>query len=265
MTTENKQGSRVDAHVGTDNWEDRRIVVTGGASGIGRATVLKLAALGAEVIALDRNGAALKRVVAEVAAGKVFPLECDLAQPNAISRAFAQVDPIDAAVNAAGIGQDYKPLQEIDLATIDQIIAINFRAVALCNQAQLPLIRARGGGAIVNVSSGAGLHGAAGLSIYSAVKHAVLGLTRSVAAEVAAEGIRVNAVCPGMTDTPMLRALVEFPDADPEIVNQMKRSIPAGRPARPEEIADVIIWLIGGGASYVVGAAIVVDGGVTAV
>jgi NAD(P)-dependent dehydrogenase (short-subunit alcohol dehydrogenase family) len=248
-----------------DDWEDRRIVVTGGASGIGRATVLKLAALGAEVIALDRNSAALTNVVAEATAGKIVPLECDLVRPDAISQAFAQIDPIDAAVNAAGIGQDHQALEQIDLDTMDDLIAINFRAVALCNQAQLPLIRGRGGGAIVNVSSGLGLRGSAGLSIYSALKHAVLGLTRSVAAEVVSEGIRVNAVCPGATDTPMLRSSVESSGGDREILNQMARRIPAERLAQPEEVADVVVWLIGGGSSYVVGAAIAVDGGATAV
>ena len=248
-----------------ESWEGRKAMVTGGASGIGRATVLKLAALGAEVIALDHNGEALENVAAEAGTGNVVPLTCDLGHAAEIIGAFAQIGPLDAAVNAAAVGQDHRMLEKMDLATIDRLIAVNFRAVALCNQAQLPRIRARGGGAIVNVSSGGGVRGSAGLSVYCAVKHAVVGLTRSIAAEVAAEGIRVNAVCPGITDTPMLHALVESSGADPEIVQRMRLGIPMKRLARPEEVADAILWLLGGGASYVVGAAIAVDGGVTAV
>jgi NAD(P)-dependent dehydrogenase (short-subunit alcohol dehydrogenase family) len=156
-------------------------------------------------------------------------------------------------------------LEQMDLATLDRLIAINFRAVALCMQAELPLLRANGGGAIVNLSSGGGVRGAPGLSIYCAVKHAVLGLTKSVAAEVARDGIRVNAVCPGLTDTPMLRELIDYPGADPEIFNHMLQGTPLGRLARPEEMADAIMWLIGDHASYVIGASIAVDGGVTAV
>jgi NAD(P)-dependent dehydrogenase (short-subunit alcohol dehydrogenase family) len=248
-----------------ESWKGRRVLVTGGASGMGRATVLKLAARGAEVIALDRNRDLLEELARSNSAGSIIPLECDLADAETISRAFKQVGPLNAAVNAAAIGQEYLPLEQTDLRTIDQLIAINFRAVALCMQEELPLIRKSGGGAIVNLSSGGGVRGAPGVAVYSAVKHAVLGLTKSVSAEVAREGIRVNAVCPGLTDTPMLRSLTQYEGADPALVDQMVNTVPLGRTAQPEEIADAILWVLGSGASYVVGACIAVDGGVTAV
>jgi NAD(P)-dependent dehydrogenase (short-subunit alcohol dehydrogenase family) len=242
--------------------------VTGGASGIGRATVLKAVAQGAEVIALDRNRAGLEQLAAAAPpGGSIIPLECDLADAISVARAFKTVGPIDAAVNAAAIGQPPAPIDQIDLAIMDQLIAINLRGVALCMREEVPLIRARGkGGAIVNLSSSGGLRGAANMSIYCAVKHGVIGLTRSVAAEVVREGIRVNAVCPGLTDTPMLRGwAAETGASADELVAQMARSKPMGRCGQPEEVADAIIWLIGDSASYVAGAVISVDGGITAI
>jgi NAD(P)-dependent dehydrogenase (short-subunit alcohol dehydrogenase family) len=231
---------------------------------MGRATVLKLAALGAEVIALDRSQAGLDEVAAS-SAGTIATVQCDLSDPAEITRAFERVGSLDAAVNAAAIGQLPLPIEQIDLATMDKLIAINFRAVALCIQAELPLIRARGRGAIVNLSSAGGLRGAAGMSVYCAVKHAVMGLTRSVAAEVAAEGIRVNAICPGLTDTPMLQELDSALSASAGVMDRMIEGVPMRGLGQADEVADAIIWLIGDSASYVAGAAISVDGGTTAV
>jgi len=136
---------------------------------MGRQTVLKLAARGAEVIALDRNRGGLAKVVAAAAsAGCVIPVECDLADASSISRAFHEVGALDAAVNAAAIGHQALPLEKLDLRTIDQVIAINLRGVALCMREELGLIRMRGrGGAIVNLSSSGGLRGSAGMSIHT--------------------------------------------------------------------------------------------------
>jgi NAD(P)-dependent dehydrogenase (short-subunit alcohol dehydrogenase family) len=244
-------------------WADRRVLVTGGASGMGRSTVLALLARGAEVIALDRDARGLAEVAeTKGGAGTLITLECDLADPGAIARAFAQVGPLDIAVNAAAIGHNVTQVEQIDFATLDKVIAVNFRGVLLCMQQEIPLIRQRGrGGAIINVSSGGGLKGAAGLSVYCATKHAVIGLTRSVSAEVAREGIRVNAVCPGTTDTPMLRAGEGEPGAVSGFLDQIVASTPIGRLGKPEEIADAILWLAGPHSSFVVGAAIVADGG----
>jgi NAD(P)-dependent dehydrogenase (short-subunit alcohol dehydrogenase family) len=248
-------------------WADRRVLVTGGASGMGRSTVQALLARGAEVITLDRDARGLAGLAeGKGATGKLITVECDLADPDAITRAFAQVGPLDVDVNAAAIGHNVTPLDQIDFATLDKVIAVNFRGLLLCMQQEIPLIRQRGrGGAIINVSSGGGLKGAAGLSVYCATKHAVIGLTRSVSAEVAREGIRVNAVCPGTTDTPMLKAGAGQPGAVSDFLDHIVASTPIGRLGQPEEIADAILWLAGPHASFVVGAAIVADGGSTAV
>jgi NAD(P)-dependent dehydrogenase (short-subunit alcohol dehydrogenase family) len=248
----------------SENWADRRVLVTGGASGIGRATVLALLERGAEVVALVRDPGRLSGMAA--GDGALVPIACDLADPDAIARAFAQAGPVDAAINAAAVGQNVTPVEQIDLATIDQLIGVNFRALILCMQQEIQLIRERGrGGAIVNVSAGGGLKGTAGFSLYCATKHAVVGLTRSVAAEVAREGIRVNVVCPGATDTPMLQARQNGPGAVDGFLDRVANAAPIGRLGQPEEIADVILWLAGTHSSYVVGAAISADGGTTAV
>jgi NAD(P)-dependent dehydrogenase (short-subunit alcohol dehydrogenase family) len=246
-----------------ESWAGRRVLVTGGASGLGRATVAAFLDRGAEVVVLDRDQRGLDEVVQTASRDQVIiPIMCDLADPADIERAFAQVGPLDAAANVAAIGHPPLPVDKIDLATIDNILAINVRGVLLCVQQELALIRQHGrGGAIVNVSSGGGLKGAPQMSAYCASKHAVVGLTRSVAAEVAGEGIRVNVVCPGTMDTPMFRAS----NFSPEQVAQMMKGKPLERFGRPEEVAEAIVWVAGDRASYMVGAAIAVDGGVTAV
>jgi NAD(P)-dependent dehydrogenase (short-subunit alcohol dehydrogenase family) len=246
-------------------WADRRVLVTGGASGIGKATIVALLELGADVIALVRDPGKLS----DVAAGKsgtLTPIACDLADPDAVVQAFAQAGPLDIAINSAAVGQNITPVEQIDLATIDHLINVNFRALLLCMQREISSIRQRGrGGAIVNVSAGGGLKGTAGFSLYCATKHAVVGLTRSVAAEVAQEGIRVNVVCPGATDTPMLHARQHGSGAVADFIDRVAGTAPIGRLGKPEEIAEAILWLAGPHSSYVVGAAISADGGATAV
>jgi NAD(P)-dependent dehydrogenase (short-subunit alcohol dehydrogenase family) len=246
-----------------ENWEGRRVLVTGAASGLGRATVLAFAGRGADVVALDLNERGLAEVVEAVSrVGAVTPILCNVADAADVKRAFSGVGPLDAAANVAAIGQEPGPVELVDPDAFDRIMAINVRGVFLCIQQELPLIRQHGrGGAIVNVSSSGGLTGAPYVAPYITSKHAVVGLTRSVGAEVAKEGIRVNAICPGLMDTPMFRSS----NFTPEQLNQMLQMKPIGRFAQPEEVAEAIVWLSGSGASYVVGAAIAVDGGVTAV
>jgi NAD(P)-dependent dehydrogenase (short-subunit alcohol dehydrogenase family) len=241
-------------------WAGRRVLVSGGASGVGRATVTAFVERGAAVIALDRD----ERGLAEIASQDrlITPIVCNLGDPTDIDRAFAKMGPLDAAANVAAIGHPPLPIEMLELETIDNILAINVRGVLLCMQHELALIRQHGrGGAIVNVSSSGGLKGSAGMSAYCASKHAVVGLTRSVAAEVARENIRVNVICPGVMDTPMFRAS----SFTPEQIEQMMKAKPSGRFGRPEEIAEAIVWVAGDHASYMVGAAIAVDGGASAV
>jgi NAD(P)-dependent dehydrogenase (short-subunit alcohol dehydrogenase family) len=246
-----------------DEWIGRRVLVTGGASGLGRATVLAFAGLGAEVIALDKNSQGLTELAEIAPQGRaITPIVCDIADPMDIKRAFGQIGPLDAAANVAAVGQQPLPVEKLDVQIIDNILAVNVRGMLLCMQHEIALIRQHDrGGAIVNVSSGGGLRGAPWLSAYIASKHAVVGLTRSVAAEVARQGIRVNVICPGTMDTPMFRAS-EF---TAEQIEQMMRTKPLGRFGRPEEIAESIVWAASDRASYMVGAVLSVDGGFSAI
>jgi NAD(P)-dependent dehydrogenase (short-subunit alcohol dehydrogenase family) len=247
---------------GEESWAGRRVLVTGGASGLGRATVAEFAERGAEVVVLDRDQRGLAEL-AEMASGDrvITPIICNLADPEDVKHAFSKVGPLDAAANVAAIGHLPLTIENLDLETIDNILTINVRGVMLCMQQELPLIRQRGGGAIVNVASSGGLKGAPGMSAYCASKHAVVGLTRAVAAEVAREGIRVNVICPGLMDTPMFRSS----NFTSEQVEQMMRGKPIGRFGRPEEVAEAIVWAAGERSSYMIGATIAVDGGVSAV
>jgi NAD(P)-dependent dehydrogenase (short-subunit alcohol dehydrogenase family) len=244
-----------------EDWTGRRVLVTGAASGLGRATVLAFAERGADVVALDMN----ERGLAETAEASPRPITtviCNVADAQDVKRAFAGIGPLDAAANVAAIGQEPGPVELVDPEAFDRIMAVNVRGVFLCLQQELPLIRQHGrGGAIVNVSSSGGLVGSPYVAPYITSKHAVIGLTRSVAAEVAKEGIRVNAICPGLMDTPMFRAS----NFTQEQLDQMLRTKPIGRFGQPEEVAESIVWLAGSGSSYMVGAAVAVDGGVTAV
>jgi NAD(P)-dependent dehydrogenase (short-subunit alcohol dehydrogenase family) len=237
------------------------VLVTGGASGLGRATVLAFAERDADVVALDLN----ERGLAETAEASPRPITtvlCNVADAADVKRAFAGVGPLDAAANIAAIGQEPGPVELVDPEAFDRIMAVNVRGVLLCLQQELALIRQHGrGGAIVNVSSSGGLVGSPYVAPYITSKHAVIGLTRSVAAEVAKEGIRVNAICPGLMDTPMFRSS----NFTQEQLNQMLQMKPIGRFGQPEEVAESIVWLAGSASSYMVGAAVAVDGGVTAV
>jgi NAD(P)-dependent dehydrogenase (short-subunit alcohol dehydrogenase family) len=246
-----------------ESWAGRRVLVTGGASGLGRATVGIFLERGAEVIALDRDQQGLAEVAKAAPSGSTLvTLSCNVADADDVKRVFADVGPLDAAANVAAIGQQPIPIEQADPETFDRIMAVNVRGIFLCMQQELALIRPHGrGGSIVNVSSSGGLTGAPYVHAYIAAKHAVVGLTRSVAVEVAKEGIRVNAVCPGLMDTPMFRAS----NFTQEQLDQMLQMKPIGRFAQPEEVAEAIVWLSGKRASFMVGAAVAVDGGVTAV
>jgi NAD(P)-dependent dehydrogenase (short-subunit alcohol dehydrogenase family) len=164
---------------------------------------------------------------------------------------------LDCAHNNAGVVGAAGPLHELDLADFAQTLAVNLQGVFLCMKHEIRAMLAQGGGAIVNTSSGAGIVAAPGLAAYCASKHAILGLTKTAAVENARRGIRVNAICPGSTDTPMLRAAM---GRDPALERRVAAS-QGGRLARPDEVAEVAVWLCSERASFVSGESVVVDGG----
>ena len=251
------------------NFTGKVVLVTGGGSGIGRSAALELARLGANVIVAGRRLAPLEAVVGVIlaAGGSASATVCDLSlahdAEHMIQSIIARNGGLDMAVNAvgaAGVGTTVDTSEDL----FDSLVAVNFKAVWLALKFQIPAIALRGGGAVVNVSSRAGLVGTAFGAVYSATKHAVLGLTKSAALEAGPLNIRINAVCPGPTRTAQFEHIVGLAmpgcGAD-EAAAIFGKKLPLGRIARPDEIAAAITWLLSDAASFVTGAAIEVDGG----
>jgi NAD(P)-dependent dehydrogenase (short-subunit alcohol dehydrogenase family) len=242
----------------------KTILVTGGGSGIGRAAALLLARQGAHVIVTGANPVSGADTARQIAAdgGRGDYVRADLTRDGEIDALFAAVErrhgALDHAFNNAGVGGAPTPILDTAVGVFDQIFAINSRAVWMCMQRELRLMQGRRGSSIVNNSSVHGTLGMAGQSAYVASKHAVIGMTKAVALEMASLGIRVNCLCPGATATPMLH---RWSDSVPDGLQILAGIIPLGRPASAEEAAAVAVWLMSGAASYVTGQAIIVDGG----
>jgi len=241
-------------------------IVTGGGSGLGRATALELAARGASVVVADRTADAVTAVVAEIeaAGGAARAHVADVTDPEAcVGIVAACVDAfgrLDVAVNSAGTTGTPASIVDYPLDAWRATMAVNLDGVFFSMRAELAVMVPAGSGAIVNIASGAGLVGFAGLPAYVASKHGVVGLTKSAAIECAPRGVRVNCVCPGSARTPMLEG---FMGGDPKMERAMAAGAPIGRLATPEEIAHAIVWLCTDDASYMVGHALAVDGGAT--
>jgi NAD(P)-dependent dehydrogenase (short-subunit alcohol dehydrogenase family) len=241
-------------------------IVTGGASGIGRATAIELAAAGAAVVVADRDPQAADAVATEITAagGRAMPTGTDVTDPDACDALVAAcIDAygrLDLAVNSAGTTGTPGSVVGYPLDAWRATMAVNLDGVFFSMRAELSVMVPAGAGAIVNVASGAGLVGFAGLPAYVASKHGVVGLTKSAAIECARSGVRVNCVCPGSARTPMLEG---FMGGDPKVERAMAAGAPIGRLATPAEIAHAIVWLCTDDASYMVGHALAVDGGAT--
>ena len=246
----------------------RVALVTGAASGIGKATAYAFARAGYATIVSDVDEEAGRRVLAELQAEEARALfvRCDVSDEedvrNLIGRAVEEYGRIDAAFNNAGIEGEQAGTIDCPTANFDRVLAVNLRGVWLCMRAEArQMLKQKDAGSIVNCASIAGLVGFAGLPAYVASKHGVVGLTKTAALELAANRIRVNAVCPGAIDTPMLqRVMGESEEGRQMIVSNE----PIGRLGAPEEIAEAVLWLSGAGASFVTGQALAVDGGWTA-
>lgn len=241
-------------------------LVTGGGRGIGRAIAAGLSRAGAAVTVLGRSRRSLDEAVAfGDAHAAVVADVADRASVNAAIAEAAARQPIDILIANAGAA-DSAPFAKSDAAMFQRMFDVNVIGVVHAAQAVLPGMKARGSGRIVAIASTAGLKGYAYVSAYSAAKHAVVGLVRSLALEVASSGITVNAVCPGFTDTDLVAASIDnimskTGRSREQAVAELAKHNPQGKLVTPSEVADCVLWLCGDGASAVIGQAIAVAGG----
>ena len=246
-------------------FDGKTAVVTGAGSGIGRYSALAFAHEGASVMVSDidtRGGQETVQMIQE-SQGQAHFLPCDVSQSDQvrdlIKTTVDRYGRLDFAVNNAGVTMRPAPTTELDEAEWDRVININLKSVYLCMKYEIPRMQENGGGAVVNVSSLQGLRGRAGTLAYTASKHGVIGITKTAALEYAAEGIRINAICPGLTESGMTAGL----EQRPELAEQLISLIPLGRMGLSQDIADGVVWLCDDTASFITGHVLVIDGGQT--
>lgn len=247
-------------------YENRSVLVTGGGTGIGRAVALAFGREGARVTIGDSSEtgeetAALIRSEGGEAQFRQTDVADKAQVTTLVAGAVKAFGRIDAAFNNAGIYPPEQSIVDFDEASFDRTMAVNLKGVFLCMQAEIRSMLGSGGGAIVNTASVGGVIANPNMSAYVAAKHGVVGLTRSAAIEYARTGIRVNAICPGLVQTPMTRAWF----ADPAFMEAFMAASPIGRAAQPEEMAGMVLHLCSAEASFTNGAIIVMDGGQTAI
>ncbi len=247
-------------------------VITGAANGIGRAVAMGFASHGAKIVLVDRDAAGAKAAAQaiEQKGGQAISVTADVTRSADVQAyvkaALDTYGRIDCFHNNAGIEGSVTPIAEYDEALFDQLMGVNVKGVFLGLRHVLPVMIKQKSGSIVNTASIAGIQGSPNMAPYVASKHAVIGLTKSVAGEVAGHGIRVNAVCPGPVDTRMIHSVeAQINPSDPAgVATRYRTAIPLGRYATAEEIANVVLFLSSDLASSVTGAQYVVDGGRTA-
>jgi NAD(P)-dependent dehydrogenase (short-subunit alcohol dehydrogenase family) len=252
-------------------------IVTAAASGMGRAGALRFAREGAQVVVVDVNADGVKRVVDEITAagGTAFGIPADLTKDEDSRRivwdTVSHFKGLDFVWNHVG-HPGPAAVEGIDMNAFDLAVDLNLRTVLVTTEAAIPEMRARGGGSVLFTASTSGLQGSSYSPVYSMCKFGVVGFVKSLSVRLARDNIRVNAVCPGPIDTPMLRVFVARPDQkstagmDPEelVSKRAHGAVPLGRTGKPEEIANAALFLLSDEASFITGVALPVDGGVTA-
>jgi NAD(P)-dependent dehydrogenase (short-subunit alcohol dehydrogenase family) len=256
------------------NLQGKTALITGGAGGIGRATALEFANSGVTHLAIvdidEAGGQETVKLVKAAGAEAIF-VKADVSDAeqvqNYVNQTIDAFGRIDIFFNNAGIEGKVMPVQDYPVEEFDKVMAINVRGMYLGMKYVIPHMLNNGGGAIINTASVAGINGAAGFSAYVASKHATLGLTKTVAAEVAPLGIRVNAICPSPVDNRMMRSLESQanPDDPTGVKEIFAASIPAQRYGTNEEIAGAVAMLASDDADWIMGVALPADGGMTAV
>ncbi|KAI9692703.1 MAG: hypothetical protein M1820_009454 [Bogoriella megaspora] len=254
--------------------KDKVIAITGATGGIGLATAHLLASHGAILSLADVSQEKLDALVSGLASNGTssIGIALDVRKSSEVSswitRTVSEFGCLDGAANLAGVigATDFKGVAEMEDANWDLIIGVNLTGVMYCMRAELTaMLKAGTKGAVVNAASLSGLRGRPGISAYVASKHGVVGLTKTAAREVGKQGVRVNAVCPGPVDTPMLSELLGTPSSEEKKgVTNTYDSLPLGRVARPDEVAKAIVYLLSDDASYITGVAFPVDAGATA-
>ena len=244
--------------------KNKIVIVTGAGSGIGKATAIHFAKFGATVVVSDRQEAGAKEVVATIIkdGGKAISIPADVTSFEAVENLVAQTvkefGRLDVIVNNAGIGPNLLRTHQSTLKDWDKVIAVNQTGVFYCMKVALVQFLKQGGGNIVNIASLAGLKASPNNISYSASKFAVVGMTKSVAMEYATKNIRVNAVCPGYTESALLTQLI---NAKPEMDSVLKSVIPMRRYGKAAEIADAVVWLASDNTEFMTGQTITLDGG----
>ena len=248
-------------------YNDKVALVTGAASGMGLATARAFAEAGAAVTLADISEDAARAAAEELvnAGYKALAIRCDVTDEaqvkSMVDQTVSTFGRLDAAFNNAGIQVPPSDAADEPVENFDRVIAVNLRGIWACMKHELRHMREQKSGAIVNCSSIGGLIGLPGRASYHASKHGVIGLTRSAAVEYAPRGIRINAICPGTIDTPMVSDMLK---TQAGAMKEIMREQSIGRLGRADEIADAVLWLCGPGSTFVIGQALAVDGGFTA-
>lgn len=246
--------------------KDRVVFITGAGKGMGEATALLAGERGAKVVVADLDIAAARLVADKVRAsgGEAIPVRCDVSSSAEVKAALDETvgtyGRIDAAFNNAGIQMPHTDTADIEEEDFDRLIAVNLKGVWLCMKHELLHMRERGSGVIVNNSSIGGIIGGAGRSVYTTTKHGVLGLTKCAAIEYATRGIRINAVCPGVIETPMVDHMIDTGDLSKEASIEWA---PIKRLGKASEVAEAVLWLFSPASSLVIGQPILLDGGIS--